>query len=176
MRAYHDEEWGVPLYDERALFELLVLEGQQAGLSWSLILRKRPAFRRAFAGFDPEAIARFGSREVARLMTDEGIVRSRAKILAIIDNAKAFLAMREHGERLAELAWSFVDGEARSGGVKVVSATPESAALSRALKDRGWKFVGPVTVHSFMQAAGMVNDHAPDCFRRDAVYSSTSAA
>jgi DNA-3-methyladenine glycosylase I len=167
LRAYHDEEWGVPRYDEPTLFEMLVLESFQAGLSWNLILRKREAFRRAFAGFDPDEISQFGSRDVARLLGDEGIVRSRAKIAATIANAKAYLAMRENGERLAELVWSFVDGEPVMGGRQVPTLSPASEALSAALKARGYSFVGAVTMYSFMQAVGMVNDHAPDCFRRD---------
>jgi len=169
LRAYHDEEWGVPRYDEAILFEMLVLESFQAGLSWSLILRKREAFRRAFGGFDPERIARYGARDIARLLGDEGIVRSRAKIAATIANANACLAMRENGERLSELVWSFVDGEPVLGGHRVPTQSTASEALSAALKARGYSFVGAVTMYSFMQAIGMVNDHAPDCFRRDAL-------
>ena len=167
LRAYHDEEWGVPRYDEVILFEMLVLESFQAGLSWNLILRTREAFRRAFDGFDPEQIGKYGAREVARLLCDEGIVRSRAKIAATIANANAYLAMRDHGERLSELVWSFVDGEPVLGGHQVPTQSMASAALSAALKARGYSFVGAVTMYSFMQAVGMVNDHAPECFRRD---------
>jgi DNA-3-methyladenine glycosylase I len=167
LRSYHDEEWGVPRYDEAILFEMLVLESFQAGLSWNLILRKRDAFRRAFDGFDPERIATYGGREVARLLGDEGIVRSRAKIAATIANANAYLAMRDRGERLSELAWSFVDGEPIVGGRSVPTQSVASEGLSAALKARGYSFVGAVTMYSFMQAVGMVNDHAPDCFRRD---------
>ena len=165
--AYHDEEWGVPERDERALFELLNLEGAQAGLSWSTILRKREGYRRAFAGWDVEAIARFGERDVERLLGDAGIVRHRGKIEAVIGNARATLAL---DVPLAELLWSFVGGEpkvnARRTLGEIPAQTPESAALSKELKRRGFRFTGPTTCYAFMQAAGLVDDHTLDCFRR----------
>jgi DNA-3-methyladenine glycosylase I len=165
MIAYHDEEWGVPERDSRALWEKLVLDGFQAGLSWRTILAKRDAFRAAFAGFDPERVARFEAADVARLLADPGIVRSRAKIEATIGNARAFLAMREKGEDFAEFAWS------RAGGRPVRTSGPRptrsalSELLSAELKRRGFKFAGPVIVYAWMQATGIVDDHAPACFR-----------
>ena len=166
---YHDREWGTPCRDDRALFELLVLEGAQAGLSWLTILKKREAFRRAFDGFDPERVARYGERQIARLLKDEGIIRNRLKIEAGITNARVFLEVqREHGSFAAWL-WSLVPGapivhERRS--VKEVPArTPESDALSEALRRRGFKFVGTTICYAMMQAAGLVNDHLVDCFR-----------
>jgi DNA-3-methyladenine glycosylase I len=167
--AYHDEDWGVPEWDGRALWEKLVLDGFQAGLAWITILRKREAFRIAFQGFDPAIVARFTEADVARLLADPGIVRSRAKILATVGNARAYLAMEEKGEDFSTFLWSFVGGAplqnhfARREDVPV--STPQSEALSKALKARGFKFVGPVIVYAFMQAVGMVNDHAPTCFR-----------
>jgi DNA-3-methyladenine glycosylase I len=173
MRAYHDDEWGVVERDGRRLWEKLTLDGFQAGLSWSIILRKRPAFRKAFAGFDPKKVARFGKREVERLVKDEGIVRSRAKILAAIGNARAYLAMEAGGEDFAAFAWGFVSGRPIQNATGVVPAkTPLSEQMSRELKSRGFKFVGPVSVYAWMQATGLVNDHAPDCFRRRAVQKS----
>lgn len=163
--AYHDEEWGVPSHDERHLFELLVLEGAQAGLSWLTILRKREGYRRAFADFDIEAIARFGARDVARLLADPGIVRHRGKIEAAIGNAKAALDL----ESLDDFLWSFVDGRPLQNSWKSIgeipAETPESKAMSKELKRQGFRFVGPTTCYSFMQAAGLVNDHTTDCFR-----------
>lgn len=165
--AYHDEEWGVPERDDRALFELLNLEGAQAGLSWSTILRKREGYRRAFAGWDVEAIARFGEADVERLVADAGIVRHRGKIEATIGNARAALAL---DRPLSELVWSFVDGEPRVNAWRTVeeipAATPESTALSKELKRLGFRFTGPTTCYAFMQAAGLVADHTLDCFRR----------
>jgi DNA-3-methyladenine glycosylase I len=167
--AYHDEEWGVPEYDGKALYAKLVLDGFQAGLAWITILRKREAFRAAFHDFDPEIVARYGETDVERLLGDAGIVRSRAKIMAAIGGAQAYLAMNEKGENFSDFIWSFVDGQpiqnrfARREDVPV--ATPQSEALSKALKQRGFKFVGPVIVYAFMQAVGMVNDHTPTCFR-----------
>jgi DNA-3-methyladenine glycosylase I len=169
MCAYHDTEWGVPEYDSQALWEKLMLDGFQAGLSWAIILRKRDAFRRAFKGFDPEKVARFGAADVKRLLSDEGIVRSRAKVEAAIGNAKAYLAMREAGEELSAFAWEFVGNEPlRTTGDRPTQSA-ESVAMSKALKKRGFKFVGPVIVYAWMQAVGMVNDHSADCFRRNAV-------
>ena len=167
--AYHDEEWGVPEYDGKALWAKLVLDGFQAGLAWITILRKREGFRAAFQGFDPEVVASFTESDVQRLLADPGIVRSRSKILATIGNAKAYLAMEEKGEDFSNFIWSFVGGApiqnhfTRREDVPV--ATPQSEALSKALKQRGFKFVGPVIVYAFMQAVGMVNDHTPACFR-----------
>ena len=165
--AYHDEEWGVPERDDRKLFELLNLEGAQAGLSWSTILHKREGYRAAFAGWDIEAVARFGERDVERLLGDAGIVRHRGKIEAAIGNARAALAL---DVPLGELLWSFVGGETRVNDFRTVAEipaqTPESAAMSKELKRRGFRFTGPTTCYAFMQAAGLVDDHTADCFRR----------
>ena len=167
--AYHDEEWGVPEHDERTLFELLNLEGAQAGLSWSTILHKREGYRAAFAGWDVEAVARFGERDVERLLGDAGIVRNRAKIEAAIGNARAALAL---DVPLGELLWSFVGGETRMNAFRTVTEipaeTPESTAMSKELKRRGFRFIGPTTCYALMQSAGLVDDHTLDCFRRSA--------
>ena len=168
-REYHDEEWGVPVHDDRLLFEFLVLEGAQAGLSWSTILRKRDAYRKAFAGFDPAKVAAFGARDVRRLLNDSGIVRNRRKIAAAIGNAKAFLAVqREFGSFDAYL-WAFAGGRPRQNRWRtfrnVPAETEESRALSKDLKRRGFTFVGPTICYAFMQAVGMVNDHLVTCFR-----------
>ena len=171
--AYHDEEWGVPEYDGRALWEKLVLDGFQAGLAWITILRKREGFRAAFAGFDPEVVARFGDEERARLLADAGIIRSAAKIDAAIDGARLFLGFKERGEDFSAFLWDFVGGKPIVNVWKSVSEvpaqTPEAAAMSKALKARGFKFVGPVIVYAFMQAVGMVNDHVVTCPRHAAV-------
>ncbi len=170
MRAYHDEEWGVVERDGRALWEALVLDGFQAGLAWITILRKRDAFRKAFAGFDPQRVARFGKKEITRLMADAGIVRSRGKIEATIGNARAYLAMEAAGEDFSHFVWGLAGGKPLLNTTGNVPAkTPLSEAMSRALKQRGFKFVGPVGVYAWMQATGMVNDHALDCFRRNAL-------
>jgi DNA-3-methyladenine glycosylase I len=169
MQAYHDEEWGVPVRDSRALWEMLMLEAFQAGLSWSIILRKRAAFRRAFRRFDPRAVARFDERDVVHLLADSGIVRSRAKIQATIGGARAFLAMQAAGEDFATFLWTFVDGKPIQNSGRAPAQTPLSVELSKALRRRGFKFVGPVIVYAWMQAVGMVNDHAIDCFRRKPV-------
>jgi DNA-3-methyladenine glycosylase I len=167
MRAYHDEEWGVPVWDSRMLWETLMLEGFQAGLSWSIVLKRRDSFREAFAGFDPEAVARFDEADVARLLENPGIIRSRAKIEATVGGARAYLAMRDAGEGFSEFAWAFVDGAPLVNGTGEVPAqTPLSETISRELKRRGFKFVGPTIVYAWMQAVGLVDDHAPDCFRR----------
>ena len=167
--AYHDEEWGVPERDGRALWEKLVLDGFQAGLAWITILRKRDAFRAAFAGFDPERVARFGEADVARLLGDAGIVRSRSKIEAAIGNARAYLAMREAGEEFAAFCWGFVGGRPlqNSWGDRtgVPTDTPLAHTVSKALKARGFKFVGPVITYAWMEATGLVNDHVTTCFR-----------
>ncbi len=170
MYAYHDAEWGVPERDGRALWEKLMLDGFQAGLAWITVLRKREAFRAAFADFDPHMVARFGEADVARLLGDAGIIRSRAKIEATIGGARAFLAMQEAGEDFADFCWSFTDGHPlRGDGVILPTKTPLSETVSKALKARGFKFVGPTIVHAWMEATGIVNDHATDCFRRDEV-------
>lgn len=169
LAAYHDAEWGVPEHDSRALWEKLMLDGFQAGLAWITILRKRDAFRTAFAGFDPAIVARFDDADVDRLMTNAGIVRSRAKIRATIGNARAYLAMRDAGEDFATFAWGFVDGNTVIGdGSKALTRSPASEALSIALKRRGFSFVGPVIVYAWMQACGLVDDHETPCFRRHA--------
>ncbi|GAA0657347.1 DNA-3-methyladenine glycosylase I [Sphingomonas insulae] len=165
LAAYHDAEWGVAEHDARALWEKLMLDGFQAGLAWITILRKRDAFRAAFAGFDPARVARFGPGDVDRLMADAGIVRSRAKIEATIGNARAFLAMRAAGEDFAAFCWSFVDGRPIVNGDDAPrTRSPASEALSAALKARGFTFVGPVIVYAWMQACGLVDDHEPQCF------------
>jgi DNA-3-methyladenine glycosylase I len=169
MQAYHDEEWGVPEYDSRALWEKLMLDGFQAGLSWSIILRKREAFRKAFKGFDPKKVARFTETDVARLLEDPGIVRSRAKIEATIEGARIYLAMQNNGEDFAEFIWKMAGGKPIRNSGSVPAKTPLSEEISKVLKKRGFKFVGPVIVYAWMQATGIVNDHSADCFRRRAV-------
>lgn len=164
-RRYHDEEWGVPLHGDRALFEKLSLEGFQAGLSWITILRKRPRFREVFEGFDPERIAAFGDADVERLMADAGIIRNRAKILATISNARLVLEM-DAGE-LDALMWSFAPATwpRPAAFADVAAVTPESLAMSKALRKRGFRFVGPTTMYALMQSAGMVDDHVEGCWR-----------
>ncbi|KAA6460135.1 DNA-3-methyladenine glycosylase I [Acidobacteria bacterium AB60] len=169
MQAYHDHEWGVLQRDSRALWELLMLEGFQAGLAWITVLRKREAFRKAFKGFDPAKVARFTEADIARLLADPGIIRSRAKIEATIAGARIFQQMQKSGEDFSAWLWSMVGSKPIQGHRAVVAQTPLAVEMSNALKKRGFKFVGPVIVYAFMQAAGMVNDHAPDCFRRKAV-------
>jgi DNA-3-methyladenine glycosylase I len=165
---YHDREWGRPVTDERGLYERICLEGFQSGLSWLTILRKRPAFRAAFAGFDPETVARFGPRDVERLLGDAGIVRHRGKIEAAIANARATVALREGNEPLPEVVWSHRPAEAPAprSSADWQPSTPESAALSKRLREAGFRFVGPTTVYAAMQACGVVNDHLADCFVR----------
>ena len=167
--AYHDEEWGVPSRDERHLYEMLVLEGAQAGLSWSTILRKRDGYRRAFAGFDADQVASFGATDIERLMADAGIVRNRLKVESAIANARAVLAVREEDGGLAAYLWSFVGGapvhNAWATTAEIPAETPESKAMSRDLKRRGFRFVGPTVCYAFMQATGLVNDHTVDCDR-----------
>ncbi|RZJ02662.1 MAG: DNA-3-methyladenine glycosylase I [Brevundimonas sp.] len=167
--AYHDEEWGVPEYDPRALWEKLVLDGFQAGLAWITILRKREGMRDAFDGFDPEAVAAYGEADIERLLGDARIIRSRAKINAAIKGARIWLEMRDSGEDFTTWLWSFVGGAPITNhwpdsGARPVS-TPESEAMAKALKKRGFTFCGPVIVYAFMQAVGMVNDHGVECFR-----------
>jgi len=167
LTAYHDAEWGVPERNPRALWEKLMLDGFQAGLAWITILRKRDAFRDAFAGFDPDIVAQFGEPDIATMLGNAGIVRSRAKIEATIGNARAYLAMRNAGEDFADFVWGFVDGTPVIGdGEKALTRSPASEALSAALKQRGFKFVGPVIVYAWMQACGLVDDHETCCFRR----------
>ena len=168
--AYHDEEWGVAQRDGRMLWEMLMLEGFQAGLSWIVVLRKREAFRRAFKGFEPAKVARFSENDIERLLADPGIIRSRAKIEASIAAAKIYLDMQEHGEDFASYCWSFTAGEVLKGDGKTFpTQTPLSERISKDLKKRGFKFVGPTIVYAWMQAVGIVNDHAGCCFRRQEV-------
>ena len=169
MADYHDAEWGNPVRDSRMLWETLMLEGFQAGLSWRTILIRREGFRAAFKGFDPEIVAKFDETEVERLMQDPGIIRARAKILATIGGAQAFLRMRDKGEDFAEFAWGMVGGAPVKGdGIALPAKTDLSEKMSKALKARGFKFVGPVIVYAWMQAVGLVDDHAAYCFKRQA--------
>ena len=167
--TYHDEEWGVPVHDERRLFEFLILEGAQAGLSWTTILNKRKNYRKAFNGFRAEKIARYGPRDVKRLLANSGIVRNRLKIAAAIQNAKAFLAVQKEFGSFDAYLWSFVGGKPKQNRwrkmAQVPARTPESDAMSRDLSQRGFKFVGSTICYALMQAVGMVNDHTLDCFR-----------
>jgi DNA-3-methyladenine glycosylase I len=167
--AYHDNEWGVPVHDDRRLFEFLILEGAQAGLSWATILKKRDNYRRAFAKFDPARVARFDKRKQARLLNDAGIVRNRLKVASAVDNAKAFLAVQKEFGTFDAFIWSFVDGRPVQNRWKTMSdvpaRTPQSDAMSKALKQRGFRFVGSTICYAFMQAVGMVNDHLVDCHR-----------
>ena len=169
--AYHDDEWGVPEYDDRALYEKLVLDGFQAGLSWITILRKRENFRRAFDGFQPEKIARYTPKKVERLMQDAGIVRNRSKIEGAIKSARGYLDAMEKGPGFSKLLWDFVDGSPKVNHFKsrkqIPAETPISKAMSKELAARGFKFVGPTIVYAFMQATGMVNDHLVDCYRHE---------
>lgn len=169
LRAYHDSEWGVPEHDSRTLWELLMLEGFQAGLAWITVLRKRDAFRAAFAQFDPAKVARFTQQDIERMLQDPGIIRSRAKIQATIKGAQIYLDMQQAGENFAPFLWEVVGGKPIQTVGPIPAQTPLAAEMSRRLKNRGFKFVGPVIVYAFMQAAGMVNDHSPACFRRNAV-------
>jgi DNA-3-methyladenine glycosylase I len=170
--AYHDQEWGVPEYDDRALYEKLVLDGFQAGLSWIIILRKRENFRRAFDGFVPEKIARYRANKIQRLMRDEGIVRNRAKIEGTVLSARAWLEVMEKGPGFSKLLWDFVDGRPKVNRYKstrqIPDQTPTSRAISKELAQRGFKFCGPTIVYAFMQAVGMVNDHLITCDRHAA--------
>jgi DNA-3-methyladenine glycosylase I len=167
--AYHDEEWGVPVRDDRALYELLVLEGAQAGLSWATILHKRENYRKAFAGFDPATVARFDARKVERLLGDPGIVRNRLKVESAVENARRVLEVQDELGSLAALLWGFVDDRPLVARWKTISEIPVetagSKAMSKELKRRGFRFVGPTVCYAFMQAAGLVNDHVVSCFR-----------
>ena len=166
---YHDEEWGVPCHDDRTLFEFLILEGAQAGLSWETILQKRDNYRAAFDGFDPEAVARYDRRKIQSLLRNSGIVRNRLKIASAVKNARAFLAVQEEFGSFDRYIWQFVGGKPRINrwrrGARLPAKTPESDAMSKDLKKRGFNFVGSTICYAFMQAIGMVNDHAVDCFR-----------
>jgi DNA-3-methyladenine glycosylase I len=179
---YHDKEWGVPVHDDRLIFEFLTLEGAQAGLSWYTVLRKRDSYRKAFAGFDPEKVARYGKRQVAALMKNDGIIRNQAKILAAINNARKFLDVQEEFGSFDSYIWRFVGGQPVVHNLKALkdypASSPESDALSEDLKQRGFKFVGSTICYAHMQATGMVNDHVQGCFRRRsiiAVYKKKSA-
>ncbi len=176
-RAYHDREWGVPLHDDRRLFELLCLEGAQAGLAWITILRKRAGYRRAFDRFDPRKIAAYRPARVRALLADPGIVRNRLKVEGAVRNARAYLALREELGSFDRFLWEFVGGEPRQNARRTLKdvppRTPESDALSRALKKRGFTFVGSTICYAFMQAAGLVNDHVVDCFRHAEVRGQT---
>ena len=179
-RAYHDDEWGVPVHDDRVFFEFLLLEGAQAGLSWSTILARRGGYARAFAGFDAARVARFGDRDVERLLGDDGIVRHRGKIEGAIGNARAFLDVQREFGTFDRYVWRFVDGRPRIGRWRaladVPAVTPESEALSKDLRRRGFRFVGPTIVHAFMQATGLVNDHLTSCPRWRALGGEANAA
>jgi DNA-3-methyladenine glycosylase I len=170
MRAYHDKEWGVPQRDSRMLWEMLMLEGFQAGLSWITVLKKRPAFRKAFAGFNPRKVAAFGKADITRLMADAGIIRARAKIEATIKGAQIYCEMADAGESFSDFCWSFTEGKVitNDGRARIIT-TPLAEQISKELKRRGFKFVGPTIVYAWMQAVGIVNDHAAGCFRRKQV-------
>jgi DNA-3-methyladenine glycosylase I len=171
--AYHDTEWGVPLHEDRALFELLILEGAQAGLSWATILHKRENYRKAFDNFDPRKVARYDSRKIKALLANPGIVRNRLKIEAAIQNAKAFLVVQKEFGSFDAYIWQFVGGQPKKNAWKTLkdipAKTPEAEAMSKDLIKRGFKFVGPTICYAFMQATGIVNDHTVDCFRYDQV-------
>lgn len=173
MISYHDEEWGVPVRDDRKLFEFLVLEGAQAGLSWRTVLRKREGYRRAFQGFDPERVARYGDKEVARLLTDPGIIRNRAKVASAVGNARLVNAVRDEFGSFGAYLWRFVGNRPIANRFRTMSELParsrESDAMSRDLSRRGFRFVGPTICYALMQAVGMVNDHLVTCFRHAAV-------
>ena len=166
---YHDEEWGVPLHDDRKLFEMLILEGAQAGLSWLTILKRRESYREALDHFDAQKIARYDKKKTASLLKNPGIIRNRLKIAAAISNAQAFLKVQKECGTFDRYIWSFVEGKSkhhrRKKDEQVPAQTPEAEAMSKSLKERGFRFVGPTICYAFMQAVGMVNDHAPDCFR-----------
>jgi DNA-3-methyladenine glycosylase I len=169
LRDYHDTEWGVPVRDSRALWELLMLEGFQAGLAWIIVLRKRDAFRKAFKGFDPTKVARFNEADIARMLQDLGIIRSRAKIEATIQAARIYLEMQKADQDFASYLWDMIGGKSIRTEGPIPAQTPLAVEISKQLKKRGFKFVGPVIVYAFMQASGMVNDHSPHCFRCNAV-------
>jgi DNA-3-methyladenine glycosylase I len=173
MIRYHDEEWGVPVHDDKILFEFLILEGVQAGLTWQTVLRKRENYRKAFHGFDPLEIARYNDQDIARLLSDPGIIRNRLKITATIRNAQKFLAIQQESGSFDAYIWQFVGGKPIRNGVRsmeeIPSTTKESDAMSKDLRKRGFKFIGPTICYAFMQAVGMVNDHQVDCFRYEEI-------
>ena len=177
---YHDQEWGVPVHDDRLIFEFLTLEGAQAGLSWYTVLRKREAYRKAFSGFDPEKVARYGKRQIDSLLKNDGIIRNRAKIAATINNAKKFVDVQEEFGSFDAYIWRFVDGRPvvhNFRSLKDYRATsPESDALSKDLKQRGFRFVGSTICYAHMQATGMINDHTVSCFRRQAIIATYNGA
>ena len=177
--AYHDEEWGVPVLDDQTLFEFLILEGAQAGLSWSTILNKRDGYRRAFDGFDPEKVARYGERKIAELLADSGIVRNRLKVRSAVSNAQAFLEVQEERGSFSDYIWSFVEGvpiQNRWRSLSEIPAkTPLAETISKDLKKRGFRFVGPTIVYAHMQATGMVNDHVVGCFRYQEIVAISSS-
>lgn len=166
MRQYHDEEWGVPDFDSRSIWECLMLEGFQAGLAWIVVLRKRDEFRKVFRGFDPVKVARLGEKDIAKMLENPGIIRARAKIEATIGGARAYIEMQSSGLTFSDFAWQFVDGKPIPNNGPVPASTPLSETISKELKRRGFKFVGPTIVYAWMQAIGLVNDHAESCFRR----------
>jgi len=178
--AYHDDEWGVPVYDDRRQFEFLLLESAQAGLSWYTVLRKRPAYRKAFADFEPGSVARFGPEKIASMMGNPELIRNRAKLEAAVTNARAFLEIQEEYDSFSAYIWRFVDGRPKIGRLRTLkdypSVSPESEALSRDLRQRGFRFVGPTICYAHMQATGLVNDHTLDCFRRREIISGYSSA
>jgi len=169
MILYHDTEWGVPVHEDRQLFGKLVLDGFQAGLSWAIILRKRDAFLKAFDGFNPDKMARYDARQVAKILRDPGIVRNKQKVKSAVGNARAFLKMKDAGESLDQFLWQFVGGKPKVNARKTLRGVPaetkESTAMSKALVERGFRFVGPTICYAFMQAVGMVNDHLVTCYR-----------
>ncbi|HXY28075.1 MAG TPA: DNA-3-methyladenine glycosylase I [Acidimicrobiales bacterium] len=169
MQAYHDAEWGVPVHDDRTHFEFLVLEGAQAGLSWATVLKRREGYREAFAGFDPQKVARFTPGRVEKLLADPGIIRNRAKVAATVANARAFLAVQDEAGSFDAYIWGFVDGQPKVNRWRRIEQLPatsaESEALSKDLRRRGFRFVGPTIVYAHLQAAGLVNDHLVGCFR-----------
>ena len=167
LQTYHDEEWGVPDFDSRSLWETLMLEGFQAGLAWITVLRKRDAFRKDFRNFDPKAVVRMGEKDILRLLENPGIIRSRAKIEATIAGARIYLDMQASGLAFSDFAWQFVGGKPIQNLAPFAASTPLSETISKELKRRGFKFVGPTIVYAWMQAVGLVNDHARDCFRRN---------
>jgi DNA-3-methyladenine glycosylase I len=166
MSQYHDQEWGVPNYDSRALWEMLMLEGFQAGLSWSVVLKKREAFRKAFKNFDPAKVAKLNETDIAKMLQNPDIIRSRAKIEATIGGAKVYLSMQKSGEDFSEFVWRLAGGKPIRNKGPVPTQTPLSVQFSKELKKRGFKFVGPVIVYAWLQACGIVNDHSPDCHKR----------
>ena len=180
MIAYHDEEWGVPVHNDTKLFGKLVLDGFQAGLSWAIILRKRDGFLNAFDGFDPEKMARYDARRVAKILRDPGIVRNKQKVKAAVGNARAFLKMKDAGDSFDQFLWQFVGGAPKVNAWKTLrrlpAATKESEAMSEALIERGFRFVGPTICYAFMQAVGMVNDHLVTCYRYAELTAPTSRA